>query len=88
MVWTPQFQGVRSIPVLLVGLGVLSNEVEDLLQQGAIVPTTLDQVRSGYYSTYFLVPKKDSSLELRSILNLKYFNLNVCKTSFQIETLQ
>ena len=38
-----------------------------------------------YYSTYFLVPKKDSGH--RPILNLKFFNLDVCKTSFKMETL-
>ena len=42
-------------------------------------------MRSRYYSTYFLVPKKDGSY--RPILNLKFFNLNVCKTSFKMETL-
>ena len=60
--------------------------MEDLLQKGAIVLTPLDQVRSGYYSIYLLVPQKDCGL--RPILNLKYFNLNVCKTSFKMKTLQ
>ena len=43
-------------------------------------------MRSGYYSTYFLVPQKDSGH--RPIRNLKFFNLNVCKTLFKMETLQ
>ena len=47
--------------------------------------TPLDKVRSGYYSTYFLVPKNDGGH--RSILNLKFFNLNVSKTSIKMETL-
>ena len=34
---------------------------------------------------YFLVPKKDGGH--RPILNLKFFNLTVCKTSFKMETL-
>ena len=42
-------------------------------------------MRSEYYSTYFVVPKKDGGL--RPILNLKYFNLSVWKTSFKMETL-
>ena len=62
---------------------MLYDKVEDLLQKGAIIPTPLDQLRSGYYSTYFLVPKKDS--DHRPILNLKFFNLNVCNTSFKME---
>ena len=62
---------------------MLYNKMEDLLQKGAIIQTPLDQVRSGYYSTYFLVPKKES--DHRPILNLKFFNLNVCNTSFKME---
>ena len=76
---TPQFQGVRNTPTPLEGPHVLSNEFEDLLWKYAIVPTPLDEVRSEYYSTYFMVPKKDGSH--RPILNLKFFNLNVCKPS-------
>ena len=63
---------------------MLCNEVKDLLQNGALVLTPLDQVRSGYYSAYFLVPKEDG--DHRPILNLKFFNLNVCKTLFKMET--
>ena len=63
---------------------MLSKEVEDRLPKGAVVLTPLDQVRRVYYSTYFLVPKKDGGH--RPILNLKLFNLNVCKTSFKMET--
>ena len=57
-----------------------------MLRKGAIVPTPLDQVRSGYYSSYFVVPQK--ACGHRPILNLKFFNLNVCKTSSKMETLQ
>ena len=60
---------------------MLSNEVEDLLWKSA-----LDHVTSEYYSTYFLVPKNDSGL--RTILNLKFFNLNICKTLFKREMLR
>ena len=70
LVQTPQLQGVRRTPVPHEGPQVLSNEVEDLLWKGAIVPTPLDQVTSVYYSTYVLVPQKDGSL--RPILNLKF----------------
>ena len=64
---------------------MLSNEVGHLVRKGAEVLNPLYQVKSGYYITYFLVPKKDGGY--RPILNLKFFNLNVCKTSFKMETL-
>ena len=60
-----------------------SNEVEDLLREGTLVLTPLDQVRSGYYSAYVLVPNEDGSH--RPILNLKFFSVTVCKTSFKME---
>ena len=39
--------------------------------------TPLDQVRSGYYSAYVLVPNEDGSH--RPILNLKFFNVTVAR---------
>ena len=85
LVRTPLFRGVWSTPVPCKEIEVLSNKVEDLLRKSVIVLTPLDQVRIGYYSTYFLVPKSDGGL--RPILNL-YFNLNVSKTSFKMQTLR
>ena len=79
----PKGSGTHQTP--LEGPLVLSNRVKDHLRKGVVVLTPLDQVRSGYYSTYFLVPKKDGGHRL--ILNLKFFNLNVCKTSFKMVTL-
>ena len=36
---------------------ILSEEVEDLLRKGVLIPVPLDPEKSGFYSTYFLVPK-------------------------------
>ena len=60
--------------------------MEGLLRKGAVKPVPLDQERSGFYSTYFLVPKRDGGH--RPILNLKFFNVIVRKTSFKMETLR
>ena len=64
---------------------VLSEEVEALVAKAAVeaVPVALRQ--SGYYSTYFIVPKKDGGL--RPILNLKWFNHYMMKKTFRMETL-
>ena len=37
----------------------MSEEVEDLLRKGVVKPVPLDKERSGFYSTYFFVPKRD-----------------------------
>ena len=63
----------------------MSKDVEDLLRKGVVTPV-LDQERSRFYNTYFLVPKRDG--DHRPILNLKFFIFIVCKTSFKMETLK
>ena len=70
----------------LAGPDILSEEVEGLLRKGVVKPVTLDHERSGFYITYFLVPKRDRGY--RPILNLKFFNFIVQKTSFKMETLR
>ena len=60
--------------------------MEDLLRKAVIKPVPKDQERSRFYSTYFLVPKLDRGH--RPILNLKFFNFIVHKTSFRMETLR
>ena len=56
------------------------DEVEDLLDKCyPIAPP-------GFYSTYFMVPKKDGGFRL--ILNLKLFSWFLVQESFKMETLQ
>jgi len=64
----------------------VSEEVAGLLRKGAVVAIPLDWEENVYFSTYFIVPKKEGGL--RSILNLKYFNINVRKRKFKMETLK
>ena len=54
--------------------------------KGAVRIVPPNQARSGFYSTYFTVPKKDGGI--RPILNLKPFNRYVRKQPFKMETLQ
>ena len=61
-------------------------KAEGLLKKGVVKPVPLDQERSRFYSTYFLVQKRDRGH--RPILNLKFFNIIVRKTSFKMETLR
>jgi hypothetical protein len=82
----PLFRGVLPTKPSTFGADVLSSEVEGLLLKGAVVPIPLDQEADGYFSTYFIVPKKDGGL--RPILNLKRFNNCVKKQRFKMETLK
>ena len=70
------------------GEDVLLAEVTEMLAKGAVeVIPPEQQIATGFYSTYFLVPKKDGGI--RPILNLKPFNAGyVAKQSFKMETLQ
>ncbi len=65
----PRFSGVVSTSVHGENARVLRSEVMTLLEKGAIemVPPALSE--SGFYSRYFLVPKKDGGL--RPILDLR-----------------
>ena len=51
--------------------------MEDLLRKSVVKPVPLDQERTGFYSSYFLVPKRDRGH--RPILNLQFFNFIVRK---------
>ena len=52
---------------------ILSEEVEDVLWKGIVTLVPLDQERSGFYSTYFLIPKQ-AGVHM-PILNLKFFRV-------------
>jgi hypothetical protein len=81
----PPPTGVRQTK-LRDGACVLLEEVAALCAKFAVEPLSPsipgDQ---GYYSTYFLVPKKDGGV--RPILNLKPFNKYLNKQRFKMETL-
>ena len=62
------------------------NEVTKLLEKGAIEFVPKDQEGQGFYSTFFIVPKKDGGI--RPILNLKPLNVYLQKSQFKMETLR
>jgi hypothetical protein len=63
----------------------MAREVSELLQKDAISVVQPYGARDGFYSTYFIVPKKSGGL--RPILNLKIFNRCLRKVRFKMETL-
>ncbi len=61
-------------------------EVMNLLDKGAIEIVPPAQSESGFYSRYFLYPKKDGGLQ--SILDLRLLNYTLMKRSFRLITLK
>ncbi|KAL0195701.1 hypothetical protein M9458_009273, partial [Cirrhinus mrigala] len=82
----PRFSGM--VPTLVVSKDahVLRSEVMNLLEKGAVEVVHPAQSESGFYSRYFLVPKKDGGL--RPILDLRLLNRALMKRPFKIITLK
>ena len=57
-----------------------------IIRKNTIELVPLDQVGRGYYSTFFVVPKKDGGL--RPILNLRQLNTHLIIPHFKMETLR
>ncbi len=68
----PKFRGIRFTSVLNNDAPVLRAEVAVLLAKDAIEPVSPAEMKSGFYSPYFIVPKKGSGL--RPILDLRVLN--------------
>ena len=65
---------------------VLSQELQSLLSKEAIEHVPLPERESGYYSRYFLVPKKDGGL--RPIFDLQGLNRTVKALKFKMLTVK
>jgi len=57
--------------------GVLQNEIDSLLLKRAIRVVPIEESQQGFYSCYFLIPKKGGSL--RPILDLRVLNSHLRK---------
>ncbi len=80
------FRSVLTTTVRSENAQVLRAEVMNLLGKEAIEIVPPAQSESGFYSHYFLVSKKDSSL--RPILDLRLLNYALMKRSFRMITLK
>ena len=81
--YQPRLTGKR---ITRLSVSELCKEVEGLFTKCAVEPVPQDQLGMGFYSTYFVVPKKDGGL--RPILNLKPFNKSLHRVRFKMETLR
>ncbi|XP_037832808.1 uncharacterized protein LOC108247140 [Kryptolebias marmoratus] len=69
----PRFRGVLETKVRDSSLSaILAKEISTLLSKGAIRPLCLEEEKRGFYSPYFLVPKRTGGF--RPILDLRQLN--------------
>jgi hypothetical protein len=80
----PKFRGIHFTRVRSVDAPVLRKEIDALLAKDAIEPVPPAEMRSGFYSPYFIVPKKSGGL--RPILDLRVLNRALHKLPFKMLT--
>nr|XP_055049768.1 uncharacterized protein LOC129435990 [Misgurnus anguillicaudatus] len=80
----PKFSGVRFTTVRAADAHVLRAEIAVLLAKDAIQPVPPAEMRSGFYSPYFIVPKKSGGL--RPILDLRSLNRALHRMPFKMLT--
>ncbi len=83
----PRFDGVHLTVVNSASkASVLQQELSSLLRKGAIEEVPQSEVEQGFFSRYFLVPKRDGGL--RPILDLRRLNLSLYKGKFKMLTMR
>ncbi len=80
----PKFRGIRFTSVKAVDAPVLCAEIAVLLAKNAIEPVPPADIRSGFYSPYFIVPVPKKSGGLRPILDLRVLNRALHKLPFKM----
>ena len=80
----PVFRGVHYTRVSLDNAPVLRAEIAVLLAKDAIEPVPPADMKSGFYSPYFIVPKKGGGL--RPILDLRVLNRSLHRLPFKMLT--
>ena len=82
----PPFSGIRETVVIANNQAILNLEIESLLQNAVIEPVPFAQRLQGYYSAFFLVPKKSG--DLRAVINLGPLNQYLKTQHFKMDTLK
>ncbi len=83
----PRFDGVHLTVVNSASkASVLQQELSSFLQKGAIEEVPQLEVEQGFFSRYFLVPKRDGGL--RPILDLRRLNFSLYKGKFKMLTMR
>ncbi len=82
----PRFNGVVQSLTSPRNAQALRQEIGCLLEKGAVERVPPNELESGFYSRYFVVPKRDGGL--RPILDLRPINRALCKRLFRMITLK
>ncbi len=83
----PRFDGVHLTVVNSASkASVLQQELSSLLQKGAIEEVPQSEVERGFFSRYFLIPKRDGGL--RPILDLRLLHFSLYKGKFKMLTIK
>ncbi|XP_072235172.1 uncharacterized protein [Leuresthes tenuis] len=82
----PKFNGVLMSVAEGEAAQVLQNEIDSLLLKRAIRVIPIEESQQGFYSRYFLIPKKGGSL--RPILDLRVLNSHLRKYTFRMLTVK
>ncbi len=80
----PKYRGIHSNTVRAADAPILRAEIAVLLAKDAIEPVPPADMRSGFYSPYFIVPKKSGGL--RPILDLRILNRALHRLPFKMLT--
>ena len=81
----PRFNGVLVSMASGDSARILEDEISSLLRKQAIRAVPNEQAQQGFYSRYFLIPKRGSS-SLRPILDLRVLNRHLRKYTFRMLT--
>ncbi|MCG7876485.1 MAG: reverse transcriptase domain-containing protein [Candidatus Thiodiazotropha endolucinida] len=81
----PPQSGIRETSVPRKNLDILNAEVAELLRKDAIEPVPMNEKEHGFYSTFFLVPKKNG--KMRPVINLRPLNRYLKKEHFKMDTM-
>ncbi len=82
----PRFNGVVQSLTSPRNAQALRQEIGCLLEKGAVERVPPHELESGFYSRYFVVPKRDGGL--RPILDLRPINRALCERQFRMVTLK
>ena len=81
----PPFRGIKETMVPICQAMSIEKEIENLLFKNAIERVSQKDAMNGFYSTLFLVPKKNG--EMRPVINLRSLNRYLVKKHFKMDTM-